>query len=1225
MSPAGLRRTAIWLLPIVVFVCVLMAIPAAGAVQSHSVPTLAGSSGTSVAATPSGSNAVATPSGPSGPIVQKAPPANSFSSGLVSTATPTIPSAAPPVSNALSSDIQKLEAQGANPSTIALLERLAAGVQSGAISPRALALPNFGILSGESARPGCTTYPTPAFCSYYTQAPAPMGVADFGLGASAYEYNTSSVVGTANITSINATSGSLYEASGAYYWNGYSPNQEGSPYDWGIQLNTVVANVTFPGSSSDPLGSGNFWTQNVPDWSGNSVQFLDNVWNFSAPGATMNPGTLYSYDGYLVPYDFYYDYGPTLPVVYPVSLQLYNNASIISGRSAITYGYRLVDDVGGASQKVYTGIYDTVIFNSPSPPTIQPQFRVDGYGFVFPGGFQSFDSELVFTGPAAGSNAVITNLSGSMTLRYLPNGGTTYRSVPSAYDYGANTGETAVGVAEAWSGTTVELNQGPSLLYGLWDTPASVGVPSGGISFTAHSDPNYAFTFIGENISGAPTYPEWAPSNAAGIVNTYLPPSIPGATAYTVQAYAAEYADYWGADFSATTTNYVITMTAELGNLDSPLYMNGEAQATALVTAIDGSATVPYTFHNLGITLGIPTILGSPFCLVNDWSFPVFNLVYSTGVTSKIAVNNVYQTPNFLGGTYYFWPYWGDHFYDLPNASQQFVDYGGVGDTFTNLDLVGLPTDFGFSLGGAISLWGTSGVVASDLTVTEGSFGVWASSSPGTTVKNSNATEASDFAVIDSSGAVGWNLSSYEYGWGNGGVFAQGASGGTFTYLNASYDTTGFNGYWVNSTTVNYARAIEATAIYVDYGVGLTVNNLAGSDDASGLIGFDLTTTVVTGGTFAAGTEPGIGLIGGSSATISTVSGSDSLVVAFVDGFSTAMVSNVVADDGSLGVEISDSTGITVSNVAADSDSEGVGIEDSSGLTVTGVSATLDSRGVYADPSSALAISAVTATADSYGTEIYDSMNVSISGTSASDLSVGDWIDESSLVTDSGASATGGNSTVVVVDDSSFVTVSDVTASSTALSPGTTPDDFYAAVVTEDTTATTVSKVMATYWGAALSDFESDGLQASDVNGTSGEYAVWLEDTYNSYFTGIGAYKDWVGLAAGEDEGDTSDNIVTGSSFVADTSYGVAILGGYDNVFSMNNFIGDNGATGTYNPAHVQAYSVDVNYFNTCSNGLPWNVLTCMPGVGNYWADWHTYGSNGYLAPYVVTGTTVDL
>ncbi len=101
----------------------------------------------------------------------------------------------------------------------------------------------------------------------YAQAPAPMGVADIGVhnvsGAlRGYTMYTESALG--QITLNNASS---------VYIDGDGADM------FGIQLNTVLANVTISGNSSYQ-----FWTQNFVSYTPSSgwLVFGDNVWNFSS-------------------------------------------------------------------------------------------------------------------------------------------------------------------------------------------------------------------------------------------------------------------------------------------------------------------------------------------------------------------------------------------------------------------------------------------------------------------------------------------------------------------------------------------------------------------------------------------------------------------------------------------------------------------------------------------------------------------------------------------------------------------------------------------------------------------------------------------------------------------------------------------------------------------------------------------------------------------------------
>ena len=349
MTTSPALRMSLWIVPIVIAVCALMILPAGAFLQGHER-----SSG-SQAATATGAPAARTVALPHATI-----PANPW----------THPTASAPAPS------------GRNSALISGVQNL---LSSGKVPTNAIYLPNYRLLNSPASNPKS------AISLYYSGSPAPMGVGDFGLdGIGSYEYNTTSIQGSFTLKNYNATAGGLYEDTGAYYWDGLSPNANIGPYQSGIQLNTVEYNVSIPGSTT-----ASFWTQNVLDLNGNSMQFIDNVWNFSGGG--LNPGTLYSYNGTPVYPQFYYDYGPILPLTFPVTVNLYNNASIVNGRTEVTFGYAI-----GEGGKVYHGIYDPVVFNSKSAPN-PAVFQVNGFNLSPAGAL--YDSELVWTGPGAGSHA----------------------------------------------------------------------------------------------------------------------------------------------------------------------------------------------------------------------------------------------------------------------------------------------------------------------------------------------------------------------------------------------------------------------------------------------------------------------------------------------------------------------------------------------------------------------------------------------------------------------------------------------------------------------------------------------------------------------------------------------------------------------------------------------------------------------------------------------------
>jgi hypothetical protein len=1198
--------------------------------------------------------------------------------------------------------------------------------------------------------------------TYYVAQPAPLGLADYGLGATTYSYNTSHLMGQVVFnTPPNATNPG---ATDVIEPQGQSLGYIGSPYTFGIQLNTIATNITIPGPDTN---YGFFWTQNVVNWNETGIHFVDDTFNFSAGSSehlqynTILSGCgtntlgvdqiLYVYGG------VFQCVGGTIPVSaasYPVTLQLYNNATTTAGNdSQITYGYRIVEAGTGM---VYTGISDTIVFNNTNaavaPPSgykaPKPGYSIDGFDYT-PSGFLR-DAEIVLVGGIGGDNAVFRSLNGTLNLEYsnATTGG--WQNVPSAYDYGSDTGETSAGIAGYWTPShTEEINAGPAMLYGLWNAEPQVSVHSGDIEIGGTLNPSYGFIFVSNTApvpnpfaSGARDNMSWLPTTNSGSFATYLPPlGAPWTTTYYVQAFADGSVEF-NTTVSASTSTLSIALTHAQGLLRAPLYAYSNAQIAALALNTTGATTAPWDFSGLTVNVN------SSFNHLNDYNYPSFEVFNAVGLTQVVNVSDLLlQGADAAGGNTY---YISDHPASYPAGllapgpelafggantplyTSEFQMFGDVGNQLYVEILV--------SFGGA----NTNGVFWHDLNAhvnetLEVDYGfLFVGDSVGTTILNSEAEDTDgglidigsthttvwNYAVLDALGIEALSSHNGVYSWLNvtdsglgieaGQDFGSsvnydqyydlpGTTGVTVNDLNVTDDAFGANFTFSEDTTFNsigvydpvhdeaggvQLDSTDVTAINdlsADYGTGTflwnatdtTITNLVDNNEEEFFANewSASTGTTLTGGTFVntywvelgsydtattlttvnvTGAYAGIILEYPSGFTGTTLNSYRSefpyeldygmpgaITVTGVNavdlgawpqmiGFNLNIaypftVTNVNAVDVGLesyaaGVQVIGCLGGSVTGVTASYGSVGARLDmGTMGVSVTTVSATYGSIGVYIDPSGGI-ISGATAMFGSVGVELNDATNVTITGTTASDASLGADIFDSTLVTVTKTTVSDSNSTGLLVEDSSFVQVSGVTASASSLL-GTLSSGFEglanAAIETAHTETTILSDVTATNFGAALYDVESTGLQVSNVNGTSGLYGVALLETFDSYFNGIGAYKDWIGLAMLN--GYASEyNYVTGSSFVDDSSYGVAILDGYDNTLTMNNFIGDNGATGTYNPAHIQAWAGDdYEYFYSWTGDNAY-------GIGNYWADWHTYGSNGYLAPYIVTGESMD-
>ena len=289
----------------------------------------------------------------------------------------------------------------------------------------------------------------------YISSPAPMGVADYGLMNQSgtivtYNYTTSSFMASINL-------------------NNFSDFNLGdnAPQSVSMQLNSVLDNVALLGNDSY-----NMWTQNVIFLSPrtHTIEFLDNVWNFSSPTAVMNPSTiLYSSavaSGHGQNTYYHYGYSAVYNITFPLSINVYLNSTLVNNNSAVFFNYSVPQDH-------LSGTYDEVVFNSTygqssSYTAPDPHYFVSGTQ-VTPTGFIPYDAEIMIGGPGGGSTADISQINGTMNLEYMNATTSSYHNVRAAYDIGSQTGETSTGIDVSYSGSTAYLQTGPSLVYGLWN------------------------------------------------------------------------------------------------------------------------------------------------------------------------------------------------------------------------------------------------------------------------------------------------------------------------------------------------------------------------------------------------------------------------------------------------------------------------------------------------------------------------------------------------------------------------------------------------------------------------------------------------------------------------------------------------------------------------------------------------------------------------------------
>jgi thermopsin len=468
----------------------------------------------------------------------------------------------------------------------------------------------------------------------YNATPAPMGIGDFGVqdmngtnvGTVTY---TPSVEGVLQLSELNDT-----------YLDAAGPNEVS------IQLNTVATGVDLFGNASYQ-----FWVQNVPVWIPNidQLSIVENLWNFSSPAFNFTANSIYSGDGTIIAPVLYIANGPTWHPNGPFTIRVYNNASLVNNRPALYLNYSL----SFANGTTIAGSYDCVVFNSTSAPSQTtpapvPTFQIDGqqYGGQ---GYLINDAELMIGGSGGGDTTLVSDIAGSMQLLIQPNGTTSYQSVPAAYDFGTDTGETSTGIAE-WASSpgipTIHLGPGPSFLGPMWGL---VGAQWGHVTQSLDVQPSNAFVFASVGHAFLHGNASWAPVPISGQATYELPP---GSYSYWVLL-----SEYHPTSFTVNGNgahNVSLAWDPCLG-VYTPLWAWSNVQLAAISQWGDGTFWSPYVLFNH------PGVIDPIFGQFNDYLFPSFPGILLAFTTDYVRI---VQPPTFLIT------------YDLPGMAQALGSFG---------------------------------------------------------------------------------------------------------------------------------------------------------------------------------------------------------------------------------------------------------------------------------------------------------------------------------------------------------------------------------------------------------------------------------------------------------------------------------------------------------------------------------------------------------------------
>ncbi|MCI4360509.1 MAG: thermopsin, partial [Thermoplasmata archaeon] len=288
----------------------------------------------------------------------------------------------------------------------------------------------------------------------YSHEPAPMGIADFGVTgaqstATAYEYSTSSFEGRATVSSMDVSITGSSSKVTAFELNEILV----------LRLNGV--NFTY-------------WIQNGLHVDAGSREYTIGgayVWNFSAPGAHLSAGELRGNASSVLVSDTYYFIpgcggfaGQCTTLSWPATLMGRVLTSTSGGVPYVEYQY----DLGSGWVT-----YDNVSFLHMAGAT-DTGFVVDGYQPTPIGSTLFYDAEWDWVGAGGGSSSVVKTSDLDLSLYYW--NGENFQAVPSAWNFGGDTGETTSNVTEVRGqqgsdlAPSAHVTNGPGTLGVLYNT-----------------------------------------------------------------------------------------------------------------------------------------------------------------------------------------------------------------------------------------------------------------------------------------------------------------------------------------------------------------------------------------------------------------------------------------------------------------------------------------------------------------------------------------------------------------------------------------------------------------------------------------------------------------------------------------------------------------------------------------------------------------------------------
>jgi thermopsin len=423
-------------------------------------------------------------------------------------------------------------------------------------------------------------------------AAVPVGIADYGISDRS-GHNVAAVTYTPKVAGV-LTLNSMQ----LLYADSYGPDE------FTTQLNSVATGVTVQGDSNLQ-----FWFQNVIYYYGSShtMHLASAIVNFTGTSFNFPSNTLLSWGNGSIDPGFGY-FNPDGGAIYapePFTLGLYMNLTVANGHPAVLFNYSVASPAGHE-----WGEFDRVVFNGSVAQS--PAFQIDGKGLGATGYIPN-DVELILGGDGGGSTTSALNLGGTMNLYIQPNGTTTPREVPAAYDFGGETGETMEGVAEYASGganPTVHFSAGPGVQRPLWGV---VGAPAfGDAPITLDLAPANAFVFASIGPRFDANVADWAFVPPSGTRTFNLP-----AGSYSFEFLLSDYKPVTRNNVTAGTLTVALRADASEG-IYTPLWVYGNSEFAAISSG-NGTTADPYELVNAPVEP-----LNPLFGQYNDYMFPIF-------------------------------------------------------------------------------------------------------------------------------------------------------------------------------------------------------------------------------------------------------------------------------------------------------------------------------------------------------------------------------------------------------------------------------------------------------------------------------------------------------------------------------------------------------------------------------------------------------------------------